>query len=143
MTSQFHTCLNCSETTTSSIYNTLHLPHILLLLLRVCIMSSTWASATTIRLPQKNIIQIIVLPTIKVVLLFKPVDVFLPASSCGFFQFPMELGIFFVPCLNSSWRCVVMPLSASPIPIIRGRYIVRGVVLFILPWPIPIRLVRI
>ena len=94
MTSQLHTCLNCSQTITSSIYNTLHLPHILLLLLRVCIVSSTWPSATTIRLPRKNIIQINVLPTIENVLLFKPADVFLPASSCGFFQFPLELGIF-------------------------------------------------
>ena len=143
MTSQLHTCLNCSQTTTSSIYNTLHLPHILLLLFRVCIVSSTWPSATTVRLPRKNIIQIIVLPTIEAVLLFKPADVFLSASSCGFFQFPLELGIFFVSYSNSSWRCVVTPLSASPISIIRGWCIVRDVVLFILPWPIPIRLVRI
>ena len=42
MTSQLHMCLNCSQTTTSSIYNTLHLLHILLLILRVCIVSSTW-----------------------------------------------------------------------------------------------------
>ena len=143
MTSQLYTCLNCFQKTTSSIYNTLHLPHILLLLLRVCIVSSTWPSTTTVRLPRKNIIQIIVLSTIEAILLFKLADVFLPASSCDFFQFPLELGIFFVPCSNSSLRCVVTPLFASPITIIRGWCIVRGMVLFILPWPIPIRLVRI
>ena len=143
MTSQLHTCLNCSQTTTLSMYNTLHLPHILLLLLQVCIVFSTWPNATTVRLSQKNIIQIIVLPTIEAVLLFKPADVFLPALSCGFFQFPLELGIFFVSCSNSCWRCVVTPLSAFPISIIRGRCIVWGVVFFLLPWPIPITLVRI